>query len=149
MFGKLKDMISGAAGKLSGNTDLLEGAAAGSILVGAADGEIDSNEIAVIVENLQAYDKLAKAFTPSQIEQAVDKMVKLASPNAAGKIGLVGKMKLEKEFAEMKSKSGREDIELVLAIMADVAGADDDGVEPAEAAVIRKLAQSVGVASPV
>ena len=46
-------------------------------------------------------------------------------------------------------KSGREDIELVLAIMVDVAAADDDGVEPVEVAVIRKLAQSVGVSAPL
>jgi tellurite resistance protein len=144
MFGKLKDLVSGGGKKLSGKTDLLEGIAAGSILIAAADGEMDTAEVAVIIENLQNYDKIAEAFTPSQIENVVNDMIKKASPNAAGKIGLVGKMKLEKEVSEVRSKSSNDDLQMMLAILADVAGADDDGIEPAEKATINKISRSLG-----
>jgi tellurite resistance protein len=144
MFGKFKGMLKDGTRKLSGRTDLLEGIAAGSILVAAADGEIDTAEVGVIVENLQNYEMIAEAFTPAQIENVVNSMIAKASPNAAGKIGLVGKMKLEKEVAEVRSKSSTDDIQMMLAIMVDVAGADEDGVEPAEKLVINKISKSLG-----
>jgi len=90
MFGMLKEKLGGAVNRLSGKTDLLEGIAAGAILVSAADGEIESEEIAVLIEALCANETLAKSFTDTQITGVVDKMVKKASPNAAGKIGMVG-----------------------------------------------------------
>ncbi len=145
MFGKLKEKLTGMTGKLSGNTDLLEMIAAGSILVAAADGDIDTNEIAVLVESLVGHETIGKAFSATQIERTVDKMVALASPNAAGKIGAVGKMKLEKEIREARAKSSTEELEMALAIMVDVAGADDDGVEAAEKAVINKISSSLGL----
>jgi tellurite resistance protein len=143
MFGKLKEMIGNGKNKLSGKTDLLEGIAAAAILVSAADGEIESEEIAVLIEALSANEALAAAFTETQISAIVDKMVKKASPNAAGKIGMVGKIQLEKEVREVKSKSTSEDIELLLAILVDVASADGE-IEPAEKVVVNKLASSLG-----
>jgi tellurite resistance protein len=143
MFGKLKEMIGNGKNKLAGNTDLLEGIAAAAILVSAADGEIESEEIAVLVEALSANEALAAAFTETQISAVVDKMVKKASPNAAGKIGMVGKIQLEKEVREVKAKSTTEDVELLLAILVDVASSDGD-IEPAEKVVVNKLAASLG-----
>jgi tellurite resistance protein len=148
MFGKLKEMIGNGKNKLSGKTDLLEGIAAAAILVSAADGEIESEEIAVLIEALSANEALAAAFTETQISAIVDKMVKKASPNAAGKIGMVGKIQLEKEVREVKSKSTSEDIELLLAILVDVASADGE-IEPAEKVVVNKLASSLGYGNVV
>ena len=105
MFGMLKEKLGGAVNRLSGKTDLLEGIAAGAILVSAADGEIESEEIAVLVEALCANETLSKSFTDTQITGVVDKMVKKASPNAAGKIGMVGKIALEREVAELLDTS--------------------------------------------
>lgn len=143
MFGMLKGKLAGAANRLSGKTDLLEGIAAGAILVSAADGEIESEEIAVLIEALCANETLAKSFTDTQISGIVDKMVKKASPNAAGKIGMVGKIALEREVAEVKSKSSTEDLELMLAVLVDVATADGE-VEPAEKTVVNKIAGKLG-----
>jgi tellurite resistance protein len=148
MFGKLKEMIGNGKTKLSGKTDLLEGIAAAAILVAAADGEMESEEIAVLIEALCANEALAAAFTETQISAIVDKMVKKASPNAAGKIGMVGKIQLEKEVREVKSKSTSEDIELLLAILVDVASADGE-IEPAEKVVVNKLASSLGYGNVV
>lgn len=144
MFGKLKELIANGTNRLSGKTDLLEGIAAGGILVSAADGEMDSDEVGVLLEAMLGHEVLSKAFSESVIQQTVDKMVKKASPNAAGKIGMVGKIALEREVKEVKAKSSSEDIELMLAILVDVASADADGIEPAERAVINKISNSLG-----
>ncbi len=148
MFGKMMEKLSGAKTKLSGKTDLLEGIAAAAILVSAADGEIESEEIGVLIEALCANEALSAAFTESQISSVVDKMVKKASPNAAGKIGMVGKIQLEKEVREVKSKSTSEDIELLLAILVDVASSDGE-IEPAEKVVVNKIGQSLGFGNVV
>jgi len=144
MFGKLKELIGTATNRLSGKTDLLEGIAAGGILVAAADGEMDSDEVGVLLEAMLGHEVLAQSFSESVIQQTVDKMVKKASPNAAGKIGMVGKIALEREVKEVKGKSSSEDIELMLAILVDIASADADGVEPAERTVINKISNSLG-----
>lgn len=143
MFGMLKEKLGGAVNRLSGKTDLLEVIAAGAILVSAADGEIESEEIAVLVEALCANETLAKSFTDTQITGVVDKMVKKASPNAAGKIGMVGKIALEREVAEVKSKSSTDDLELMLAVLVDVASSDGE-IEPAEKVVVNKIAAKLG-----
>lgn len=143
MFGMLKEKLGNAVNRLSGKTDLLEGIAAGAILVSAADGEIESEEIAVLIEALCANETLAKAFTDTQITGVVDKMVKKASPNAAGKIGMVGKIALEREVAEVKSKSSTDDLELMLAVLVDVASSDGE-IEPAEKVVVNKIAAKLG-----
>lgn len=144
MFGKLKELVSNGKNKLNGNMDLLEGIAAGGILVAAADGDIDSSEVGVLVETLTAHEVVGKAFNARQIETTVQKMIDAASPNAAGKIGMVGKMKLEKEVREVQSKTDSEGIVMMLAILADIASADADGVEPSEKAVINKISNSLG-----
>lgn len=144
LFTKLKATVAGAAQRLSGKTDLLEAIAAGSILVAAADGEIEGDEVAVLIESLKAHETIAAAFSENVIESTVQKMIDSASPNAAGKIGMVGKLRLEKEVKEAKAKSSAEDIEMMLAIMVDVASADEDSIEPAEKAVINKIAASLG-----
>lgn len=143
MFGMLKEKLGNAVSRLSGKTDLLEGIAAGAILVSAADGEIESEEIAVLIEALCANETLSKAFTDTQITGVVDKMVKKASPNAAGKIGMVGKIALEREVAEVKSKSSSDDLELMLAVLVDVASSDGE-IEPAEKVVVNKIAAKLG-----
>lgn len=148
MFGKLMEKIGGAKDKLSGRTDLLEGIAAAAILVSAADGEIEGEEVAVLIEALSANETLAAAFTESQIANTVDKMVKKASPNAAGKIGMVGKIQLEKEVREVKAKSTSEDIELLLAVLVDVASADGE-IEAEEKKVLNKIGQSLGFGNVV
>lgn len=143
MFGKLKEMLGSGITRLSGKTDLLEGIAAAGILVAAADGEMESEEVAVLIETLQGHDAISKAFTPTQIEQVVQKMINRASPNAAGKIGMVGKLALEKEVKEVKSKSSNEDIELMMAILVDVSASDGE-VEPQERVVINKIGNMLG-----
>jgi len=144
MFGKLKELIANGTNRLSGKTDLLEGIAAGGILISAADGEMDSDEVGVLLEAMLGHEVLAAAFSESVIQQTVDKMVKKASPNAAGKIGMVGKIALEREVKEVKAKSSTDDIEIMMAILVDVASADADGIEPAERAVINKISNSLG-----
>lgn len=148
MFGKLKETLKNATSRLSGKTDLLEGTAAAGILVSAADGEVESEEIAVLIEALCANETLAAAFSDQTIMAVVDKMVKKASPNAAGKIGMVGKIALEREVAEVKAKSTSEDCELLLAVLVDVASADGE-IEPAEKIVINKIAKTLGFSAVV
>jgi tellurite resistance protein len=105
---------------------------------------MDSDEVGVLLEAMLGHEVLAQSFSESVIQQTVDKMVKKASPNAAGKIGMVGKIALEREVKEVKGKSSSEDIELMLAILVDIASADNDGIEPAERTVINKISNSLG-----
>lgn len=144
MFGKIKEKLLGASTRLSGKTDLLEGIAAAGILVSAADGDMDTSEVGVLIEALVAHEVIGQAFPEHTIQQTVQRMVDKASPNAAGKIGLVGKLALEKEIREVKAKSTTDDIQLLLAIIIDVAGADEDGIEPAERAAINKISTALG-----
>lgn len=144
MFGKMKEMLAGAGSKLSGKTDLLEAIAAGGILVAAADGDMSSDEVSVLLETLKAHETLSTAFSEAVIDAPVQKMINRASPNAAGKIGMVGKMNLEKEVREAKAKSSSDEMMLMMAILCDVAGASGE-IEPAEKTVINKISNSLGL----
>lgn len=137
MFGKLKEKFAGGSKKLSGKTDLLEGIAAMSALVAAADGTIEDEEVGAVLDALTVHDTLSAAFTASQIEAAVNKQIKRAQGGAAGKLAL------KREIQEMKDKNTTDELEMAFAIALDVSMSDGE-MEPAEKVVLDDLAKRLG-----
>ncbi|WP_210526332.1 TerB family tellurite resistance protein [Rubellimicrobium arenae] len=137
LFGKLTEKLTGAAGKLSGKSDLLEAICAACALVAAADGEVEKAELAATADALASHDVLGKAFPPSKIEQVAETMFKRASG------GSFGRTKLWNEVEEAKAKSSGEDLELALAIVVDVARSDGQ-IEDKERPVLDRIARSWG-----
>lgn len=137
MFGKLKERMTGGAQKISGKTDLLEGIAAMTALVSAADGEIEDSEVEAILGSLSTHQSLLTAFSSQQIEAALDKQLKRA------KGGMAGKLALKREIAEMKNKNAADELEMAFVIAIDVAMADGE-MEPAEKRVLEDLGKSLG-----
>ena len=138
MFGKMKEKLLGGASRLNGKTDLLEAICAACVLVGAADGELSDDEATVALDRLLNHETVSVAFSATQIEQAFDKQVKRAKGGMSGKLGL------RREVEEAKSKSTADDLEMLLVIAIDVAGADGD-IGKAEMAALQKIGQAVGL----
>ena len=138
MFGKIKERLTGGASKLSGKTDLLEGICAMAALVAYADGELEGSEMEATLDALTSHATLSAAFTPTQIEQALDKQLKRA------KGGMAGKLALKREIEEAKSKNTTEELEMALMIAMDVSMADGE-MEPAEKTVLEDVAKRLGL----
>lgn len=138
MFGRLKEKLAGGAQRLNGKTDLLEAICAGCALVGAADGDFSDDEAAVALDRLLNHETLSVAFSATQIETAFDKQVKRV------KQGVSGRLALRREVEEAKTKSTADDLEMLLVICIDVAGADGS-IGDKEMAALKTLGQAVGL----
>lgn len=139
MFGKLKEKLTGGAARLNGKTDLLEAICAGCVLVGAADGDLSDDEAMIALDRLTNHDTLSKAFTATQIETAFDKQAKRA------KSGMSGRLALRKEIEEARNKSTADDLEMLLVICIDVAGADGE-IGTKEMTALKTIGQAVSLA---
>lgn len=131
-FKKLFGALGGDSlvNRLSGKTDVLEAVCAGAALVAYADGDASDAEISTAMTAIKANNTLNSAFSNSQIESTLDKILERA------KGGRVGRAGLYKEIEEIAHRP--EDAELVMYTVVDVA--DDDGIQDAEMAVIRSIA---------
>lgn len=138
MFGKIKEKLAGGASRLNGKTDLLEAICAGTVLVGAADGDLSDDEAAVALDRLLTHETLSVAFTATQIEQAFDKQAKRA------KAGMSGRLGLRREVEEARKKSTADDLEMLMVICVDVAAADGD-IGDKEKAQLRVIGQAIGL----
>lgn len=138
MFGLLKDKFSGGAARMNGKLDLLEGICAAGVLVGAADGDLSDDEAATALDRLVNHEVLSKAFSGTQIETAFDKQAKRA------KSGMSGRLALRREVEDVKKKSSMDECEMLLVIAIDVAATDGD-IGPKEMAVLRTIAQAMGL----
>ena len=139
MFGKLKEKLTGGAARLNGNADLLEAICAGCVLTAASDGDLSDDEAMVALDRLTNHDTLSRAFTATQIEAAFDKQAKRA------KSGMSGRLALRKEVEEARNKSTADDLEMLLVICIDVAGADGE-IGTKEMGALRTIGQAVGLA---
>lgn len=138
MFGKLKEKLTGGASRLNGKTDLLEAICASIALVASADGDLSDDEAAVGLDRLLNHETLAVAFTATQIETAFDKQVKRV------KQGMSGRLALRREVEEARNKSTADDLEMLLVIAIDVAGADGD-IGAKEMTALKSIGQAVGL----
>lgn len=136
MFNKLKNAFAGKVNKYSGKKDFLEAVCAACALVAAADGELEDAEIAQTIKGIQSNPELAGAFPSREIEQTADQMLKRAQGGRVGRNGL---------FKELEDIASDKDMsETVLLTALDVADSDGE-MEPAEKAVLEKIAQTFGL----
>lgn len=138
MFGKLKEKLTGGATRLNGKADLLEAICAAIALVGSADGDLSDDEASTGLDRLLNHEILSVAFSATQIETAFDKQVKRV------KQGMSGRLALRREIEEARNKSTADDLEMLLVIAIDVAGADGD-IGPKEMTVLKTIGQAVGL----
>lgn len=138
MFAKLKEKLAGGANRLNGKTDLLEAICAGIVLVGSADGTFSDDEAQIGLDRLLNHETISVAFSATQIEQAFDKQAKRAKAGMSGRIGL------RREVEEAKGKSTADDLEMLLCICIDVAGADGE-IGPEERKQLGVIGQAVGL----
>jgi tellurite resistance protein len=141
MFGlfsgkKAKRDIGAAINKFSGRLDFLQAVAAAAALISAADGEIEDAEIRTTIKTMSAHPGLSTAFQLRDIETTADAMLKRAQAGRSGRLGL---------WKEIEDIAGDADMaEVVYVTALDVAEADGE-IEPAEKAVLEKLASTLSV----
>lgn len=136
MFKGLKDKLTGGAKRLSGRTDLLEAVCAAAALVAGADGSIDDSEVEATIKAVSSNETLNTAFGANEINGCIERMLDRANGGRVGKIGLY------KEIDDIAGDAG--DGEIVLLTAMDIADADGT-VDPAETAVLEKIASKVGL----
>lgn len=120
-----------AVSRVSGRTDLLEGACAGAALAAAADGNIDEGEIGMAIQIVTNNEILGKAFNDTQINECMNKQIKRANG------GYSGKAALWKEIEDVTKDP--QDAEVVFLICLDVVHHDGD-VGEKEQEFLNKLA---------
>jgi len=133
-FKFLKNAQAAVTNRFNGNTDFLEAAAAGAMLVAYADGNTDDGEILTAISAMKANQTLAAAFTSSQIEQTIDRMYDRAKAGRSGRAGLY------KEIDDIAKNPDQ--CEAVMWTVIDVA--DNGGIDVAEKAVLQNIAQRLG-----
>lgn len=142
MFGALKRAMGAGAREVKAeygeNKDFLEAVCAAAALVAAADGDIEESERRKVVSIVQNHPTLSKLYQSNVIEQTADTMFKRAKETS-------GRQLLARELDDIKSRpNGQQMAEDAYLIALDIANADGE-LEPAEEAVLKKLAARLGV----
>ena len=138
LFGKLFKTGAKAADavKKFENKDLVEATVASALLIAAADGKIEDEELLKLQEIIEAMPSMQNF--QSEIGVLVDKYSKLLKAGFA-----LGKVQLMREIKDCKhSDTEAEDI-IVVALT--IAGADGD-LEPEETAILKDICKALGVA---
>jgi len=137
MFGKLFGKKAEAAvQKFSGRTDFLESVCAAAALIAAADGEIEDAEVKATIKAVKANKSLAGGFDQSTIEATINKMLDRAGGGRVGRMGLWDEIREVSKDPEMA--------QAVVLTALDVAEGDGE-IEPAEKAVLDRLAKELSV----
>ncbi|OYZ97692.1 MAG: hypothetical protein B7X99_13660 [Rhizobiales bacterium 17-65-6] len=142
MFGVLKKALGAGSREVAAaygeNKDFLEAVCAGVALVAAADGDIEENERQKAVRILTNHQDLSKLYKQPDIEQTLETMFRRAREAS-------GRQQLAREIDDIKSRpNGAKMAEDVYLVALDIAYADGE-LEPAEEAVLKKLAARLGV----
>jgi tellurite resistance protein len=142
MFGALKKAFGAGAREIKAeygeNKDFLEAVCAASALVAAADGDIEESERRKVVSIISNHSTLSKLYQTNVIEATADTMFKRAKDAS-------GRQSLAREMDDIKSRPDAAQMaEDVYLIALDIANADGE-VEPAEDAVLKKIAARLGI----
>lgn len=142
MFGALKKAFGAGAREIKAeygeNKDFLEAVCAASALVAAADGDIEESERRKVVSIISNHSTLSKLYQSNVIEATAETMFKRAKDAS-------GRQSLAREMDDIKSRpDGAQMAEDVYLIALDIANADGE-VEPAEDAVLKKIAARLGI----
>lgn len=118
------------------NQNVLEAIIAGSLLVSAADGEIEKSEVEKL-SKLLANNDLLSAFKPNEINKIVDRYANVLEAGFR-----VGKVKMLREIADIAGNPDHAEEVFVTAIT--LAEADGE-IEPAELAVLQEIGKALGI----
>lgn len=137
MFGLFKKKAAAAATEMKKveNRDLMEAIIGGCLLVAAADGEIDADEISNLEKQISSNPSL-KHFG-GEIGQVMNTFTQMLDAGF-----LIGKMKILREIEDIKNDSAH--AEEVFVNMVVIAGADGE-VDEKEIAILKEVAQKLGV----
>lgn len=117
------------------NRDLMEALVGGALLVAAADGSIDDDELEQLDKTLQANEKMR--HFGSEIHKTLDHFHGMLEASFR-----MGKIKIMRELADIEANE--DDIEEVFATMVDVAEADGE-VDEKEKQVLIEVGKKLGV----
>lgn len=142
MFGLMKKTFGAAAKEVKAeygeNKDFLEAVLAASALVAAADGDIEEAERRKVISIITNHPALSKLYQSNVIETTADTMFKRAKE-------MSGRQQLARELDDIKSRpNGAQMAEDAYLIALDIAHSDGE-VEPAEDAVLKKIAARLGI----
>lgn len=142
MFGALKKAFAAGATEVKAeygqNKDFLEAVCAGVALVAAADGDIEDSERTKATRIITNHATLGKLYKQNDIEQCAEAMFRRAKDAS-------GRAQLARELDDIKGReNGSQMAEDVYLVAVDIAAADGE-VEPEEEAVLKKLANRLGV----
>lgn len=117
------------------NRDLMEAIIAGSLMIAAADGEIEDSELERMEKLIAANSNLA--HFGSEINQTIAKFTTMfeAGPR-------MGKMKAMRELDDIKASD--EEKEEAFVMMIEIAEADGE-IEPAEMKILAEIGQKFGI----
>lgn len=118
------------------NKNVLEAIVAASLLVAAADGEIEDEETKTLNELLVNND-LLKAFKPVEITQIVDRYTGMLKAGFR-----VGEVKLLREIADIAENANHAEEVFVTALT--IAEADGE-IDPKELVVLKKIGRTLGI----
>jgi tellurite resistance protein TerB len=136
MLGFLKNALGSKVSKFSGQTDFLEAVCASCALVAAADNDISDAEVASVMKTIAANPALQGGFSPREIEQCAETMLKRAQGGRMGKMGLYREIE--------QAASDPDKAEAIILAALDVAESDGD-IGPEEMAVLVKIGEKVRV----
>ncbi len=142
MFGAVKKAFGAGAKEIKAeygeNKDFLEAVCAASALVAAADGDIEESERRKVVSIITNHPTLSKLYQSNVIESTADAMFKRAKESS-------GRQQLARELDDIKTRpNGAQMAEDAYLVALDIANADGE-VEPAEDAVLKKIAARLGI----
>ena len=134
IFGKKKQEAQAKLSKIE-NRDLMEAIVGGSILVAAADGEIEPEELQALEKLLATNDNL-KHFG-AEIGKEIAKFESMFDAGFR-----MGKMKVMREIEDVKNNP--EEAEEVFVMMLTIAEADGE-IEPEELVILKEVGQKIGI----
>lgn len=117
------------------NKDLVEATIAGALLIAAADGTIEDEEVAKLQEIIEALP--AMQGYQSEIGKIVDHYTKLLKAGFA-----LGKVQMMREIKDCKGSE--QECEDIVVVALTVAGADGD-LEEAEVGVLKDICKALNV----
>lgn len=117
------------------NRDLMEAIVGGSMLVAAADGSIDDNELVALEKLISSNESLS--HFGNEIGKEINRFEKMFDAGFR-----MGKMKVLREISDIKNS--QEDAEEVFINMLTIAEADGE-IDPGEMAVLQEVGDKLGI----
>lgn len=138
LFDTFKGLVSNLNNEVAKfqNADFLDATIASAIAVSAADGTIDSSEKDKLIKFVSVHDSL-KLFKSSDVAAIATKYIDLFSFDNG-----IGMQAVLKSVAKLQ---GKEDQATTMVLVACAIGNADGDFDDSEKAVVRKIAQEVGL----